>query len=85
MMIPDCGLGLFKNAVSSCLEGLQLDPLTTLPMYVMDRIVTRLWALGMLKKIFLICLFFMCSSLTCDIFMFRMLLIFQWRNELSLR
>jgi hypothetical protein len=39
----------------------------------------------MLKKIFLICLFFMCSSLTCDIFMFRMLLIFQWRNELSLR
>lgn len=85
MMTPDFGLGLLENAVRSCLGGLQLGPLITLPIYVMDRIATRLRASGMLKKIFLIRSLVMCSSLTCDIFMCNILLMLRWRNELSLR
>ena len=31
MMMPDFGLGLLENTVRSCLGGLQLGPLITLP------------------------------------------------------
>lgn len=85
MMTPEDGLGLLENAVRSCLGGQWFGLRKTLPMYVAERIATRLCASGKLKNIFLILVFLMCSSLTCDIFIRRMLLIFRWMKELSFR
>ena len=64
MMTPEDGLGLLENAVRSCLGGQWFGLRTTLPMYVAERIATRLCASGKLKNIFLILVFLMCSSLT---------------------
>ena len=85
MITPDCGLGLLENAVRSCLVGQWSGLRRTFPMYVMERIATRFWASGRLKKIFLILVFLMCSSLTCVIFIRRILLMLRWMNEFSLR
>ena len=90
MMTPEGGLGLLlEKAVSIlCLGGHWFGLLTTtsLPMYIIDRIATRFCcASGKLKNIFLILVFLMCSSLTCVIFIRRMLLIFWWMKEMSFR
>ena len=58
MMTPPIGRGLFTNAVRNCFAGFDIGPRASLPMYVIDRMAIRSSAVGKLKNVFLIDVFF---------------------------
>ena len=58
MMTPPIGRGLFTNAVRNCFAGFDIGPRASFPMYVIDRMAIRSSAVGKLKNVFLIDVFF---------------------------
>ena len=57
-MTPPMGRGLFTKAVRNCFAGFDIGPLASFPKYVIDRIAIRSSALGKLKNVFRIDVFF---------------------------
>ena len=57
-MTPPIGRGLFTNAVRNCLAGFDIGPRVSFPKYVVERIAIRSSAVGKLKNVFLIDVFF---------------------------